>query len=418
MSVLILQDTQGNAAQLNSFAQSASSLIGAGGRNVSILSTTASASLSALPPATNTIIAIGREAFTQAQAFKATNGALAVIGVQSFAPATPFAEAVESAYADLLQNRFALSAGMVGDKGFVLTGERGVALATSPQNFTQVFYDLLQSRIGQRHNKTILNRVAAFPAAIHNDCDDMFARMREWEKLALFPSYQAKTQGALYPDAEFGFVAKRTAAGTLVTARASNKTAPNAKDITLITGVDSDGTVSVESLGRKASLNGPLAHLIFAARPDIHYIVHSHVMLPEGVNAPAPSAPGTAADWAAIAPAVTAGAAIVNQPYHGCLILLRDADDLLPLLKRQSLYQTQSALYDAAYARFQATPDKQTGLERMVATLAIPKDSPVLDLCCGTGASTKALAGMGFKDIDFADGASGYAQCCRATLGA
>lgn len=363
------------------------------------------------------IIVFGQDEFAAAKSMKSANGAVAVFGVREYPAETEIAAALEQSYGDLLENRFALSVGIVGGQGFVLTGERGIALGRDGHELAEKLAALVASRAGQQHNTTRLTRVQEFSPAIKDDCADMFVWMKAWEKLALFPGYQREDGSAVYPGAEFGFVAKRTAAGTLVTARASNKTDPSGKDITLITDVTADGAVDVTSLGRKASLNGPLAHLIFAARPEVNYIVHSHIFVPGGADAPAPSAPGTQGDWQAIAPYVSGGETVINQPCHGTLILLERAEDLLPLLKERALYNRQSELYDTAYARFQGAPEKPTNLEKYIAGLDLPQDVKILDLCCGTGASTLALKAMGFHDIDFADGAASMLAVAEKRMG-
>jgi ubiquinone/menaquinone biosynthesis C-methylase UbiE len=359
------------------------------------------------------LLAHGAENFAEAARLKRQNGALAVFGLREYPAGHDFLAAIERSYADLLENRFALSAATVGGKGFILTGERGIELAADADDLARKLTALVKSRFPQAHNKTILRKIPAFPAAVARDCAEMSGWMQEWEKLALFPGYQPDKEAALYPDAEFGFVARRSGPGTLVTARASNKAAPTDKDICLITAVDADGAVTVQSTGRKASLNGPLAHLILAQRPEINYIVHSHIFLPEGVSTRAPSAPGTKGDWSAIEPAVKSGAQIINQPCHGTLILLEKPEDLLPLLKRQSLYSAQSAHYDRAYARFQG----KTNIEKFIETLHLPAMTQTLDLCCGTGASTLALQDIGFTDVDFADGAPAMLAVAERRLG-
>jgi|GEM_PF-2518865 len=354
----------------------------------------------------NSVIVFEAGNFDKAKSLKTANGNIAVFAIQSFDEKMDLYEAIEKAYADLLQNRFSLSVGVVGDKGFILTGERGLALAESHIELANKFELLFKSRSKQNHNKTVMTKVDAFPAKLDQDCAEICNYMMRWEKLALFPAYQSNNSNAVYQDAEFGFVAKRTSLGSLITARASNKTNPSHKDLALITDITDKGEIHIQSLGRKASLNGSLAHFVFQQRPEVNYILHSHIFLPEGINAALPSAPGTEADWKAIEGLVKSGAYIINQPYHGCLVLLESPDDLLPILKRQSLYQTQSVLYDTAYARFQSSEQRQTSLERFIASLKLPKDTKILDMCCGTGASTQALKDLGFNNIDFADGSA------------
>ncbi|MCS4089282.1 methyltransferase domain-containing protein [Rhizobium sp. BK176] len=351
---------------------------------------------------------------------KAANPSVTLIGVHGCNDATTIAAAMDDGYSSLLKHRCTMMLALLprgadsADRSLLITGERGIVPSKGLDTTARSFVDLLTSRVGQQHNRTELT-LGGLPGSIDGDLAEAIRHTREWAKWSLFPKYEARDPK--YPGAEFGFVAKRTAAGTLITARASNKERPGPDDFALITAVDEDGTVHVSSAGRKASLNAPLAHRILQERRDINYVVHSHVFLPEGVTVPAVSTPGTTDDWNAVAQAVQSGAQVINQPHHGTLILLEHHQQLLPILMANGLYRHNSEFYDHAYARFQATVDKPTSLERTINQMAIPLNASVLDLCCGTGASTLALQAFGLNKIDFADRSTSMLAVAESRLG-
>jgi SAM-dependent methyltransferase len=345
---------------------------------------------------------------------------LALIGIYGNASSTTISQAFDDTYSHLLEFRCTMILGLIPSQGnaswrsMVLTGERGVRPSIGLIETARSFVALLRSRVGNRHHRTELS-LSGLPNCLGEDLEEMARFTRQWAKWSLFPKYEARDPR--YPGAEFGFIAKRTTAGTLITARASNKENPGVDDFALITTIDDDGAVHVCSSKRKASLNAPLAHRILQCRPEVSYVVHSHVFLPTGVTVPDVSTPGTLSDWEAVAEAVLGGARIINQPDHGTLIMLEHPEDLLSILKENGLYRHNSGLYDLAYARFQATEDKPTSLERAVVDLKLPSDTRVLDLCCGTGASTLALQRLGFGCIDFADASPSMLAVAEQRLG-
>ncbi|TLX16093.1 methyltransferase domain-containing protein [Rhizobium sp. MHM7A] len=354
------------------------------------------------------------------QQVKAAHPHLAVIGIYASEQGASINEAIDDTYSNLLKYRCTMMLGLLpseeasANRSLVITGERGIKPSNGLDEGAKSFIDLLRSRVGNRHHRTELT-LNGLPDCISGDLAETIRYTEVWAKWSLFPKYESRDPR--YPGAEFGFIAKRTNVGTLITARASNKERPGVDDFTLITDIGDDGTVHVRSSKRKASLNAPLAHRILQERPEINYVVHSHVFLPEGVTVPDLSTPGTFDDWKAVAQAVHGGARIVNQPHHGTLILLRDPEELLPLLKENSLYRHNSDLYDLAYARFQSAPDKPTSLERAIGNMTLPNQAKVLDLCCGTGASTLALQNLGLKDVDFADGSPSMLAVAERRLG-
>lgn len=351
---------------------------------------------------------------------KAARPGVALIGVRVCDHKTTIAKGLDDSYSSLLRHRCTIMLCLLPgetaspDRTLLITGERGIKPSIGLDETARSFIHLLQSRVGKRHHRTELT-LSGLPETVEGDLTEVVQNTKEWAKLSLFPKYES--HDPQYPGAEFGFVAKRTEAGTLITARASAKENPGAEDFALITGVGEDGSVHVRSSGRKASLNAPLAHRILGERPDINYVVHSHIFLPKGITVPDSSTPGTLDDWEAVASAVRGGARVVNQPHHGTLILLEDPQELLPLLMENSLYKHDSHLYDLAYARFQATPEKPTSLERVIRDMDVPAHSRVLDLCCGTGASTIALQALGLEDVDFADGSPSMLAVAEMRLG-
>lgn len=354
------------------------------------------------------------------QEIKAQFPHLALVGIYGAGPLTSISRAFDDTYSHLLKCRCTMILGLLPSesapfcRSMVITGERGVRPSIGLRETARSFLDLLRSRVGNRHNRSEL-LLGGLPTCVNSDLEEMTRFTMQWAKWSLFPKYESSDPR--YPGAEFGFIAKRTAEGTLITARASNKESPSVDDFALITSIDDDGTVHVRSSKRKASLNAPLAHRILQERPEVGYIVHSHVFLPVGVTVSDVSAPGTLRDWEAVAEAVHGGAKIINQPDHGALILLENPADLLSILKDNGLYRHNSDLYDLAYARFQATPDKPTSLERVVSNLTLPSGARVLDMCCGTGASTLALETVGFRNVDFADGSPSMLAVAEKRLG-
>jgi len=332
---------------------------------------------------------------------------LAVMGIRSFSPGQNVGEVLDQSYDSLLRNKMSLVIGAIADsqgapeRAVILTVERGIRPVKGFDNIPGALMELLPSRIGGKHYRSETLE-ASLPWAVADDLKEIARHTKEWAGWSLFPKYQAK--GEKYPGAEFGFVAKRTGAGTLITARGSNKESPTDKDFALIAEIE-DRTIKVKGQG-KASLNGPLAHYIFEQRPEVNYIVHSHIFIPDAPETQRVTAPGTLEDRQSIEAAVKAGVKVINQPMHGTIILLERPEDLLPLLKANGLYNKRSELYDAAYARFQSNETRLTSLEQAVQGLGLPADAKLLDLCCGTGASTLALQRLGFTNIDIADGSS------------
>ncbi len=331
-----------------------------------------------------------------------------VVLVQDYSLDTPIGKVLEQSYDSMLHYKPALAIGHYPDSGkaLILTLEKGIIPVNNFGSLTLWLDKLLQSRVSNRHydTDTKFNKVSEMPESIRADLDELKDLTETWSNWSLFPKFQLANidtgvSAERYAGARFGFVAKNTDSGTLITARGSNKGKPVDRDFALVTKVDGK-EVHTTSLERKASLNAPLAHQIFKQRPEIKYIVHSHVFLPEGIDVPNISSPDTEEDWESIETAIKGGAQIINQPQHGTLILLKSPDELLPILLRNNVYSTRGDAYEIEYKRFL----QRDFLARTINELNMPQDSKVLDLCCGTGASTEHLQGLGFTNIDIADG--------------
>jgi SAM-dependent methyltransferase len=363
------------------------------------------------------LLACCPDAALAAEAVKAKQPHLTCAGLVEYSKTAAIGELLDRTYDKILAHRWTVGAVLQPEcsRFLVITGERGLKPVKTIAGFAHELLEVLASRSNVRHHRTLLEVIPAFPSAIATQVEEVLTTVRQWAQWALFPRYQSA--GEVFAEAEFGFIARRTPAGTLITARGSNKEMPTPEDLSLVQSITQDGTLIVQSLKRKASLNAPLAHRIFALRPDVHWILHAHVFLQEGVTVAATTTPGTEGDWVAIEAAVRAGATIINQPLHGTLVLLQEPKDLLPLLIRNGLYQQQSQLYEQAYARFQGSADKQTHFDKSVVTLNLSHATPVLDVCCGTGASTRVLEKLGFANVAFSDGSASMLAVAQAQLG-
>ena len=344
-----------------------------------------------------------------------------VVLVQDYLPDTPIGKVLEQSYDSMLRYKPTLAIGHYPDSGkaLILSLEKGISPVNNFESLTVWLDKLLQSRVSHRHydTDTHLKKVSQMPESIKADLDELKNLTETWSNWSLFPKFQLANNDTgvsaeRYVGARFGFVAKNTEGGTLITARGSNKGKPSDKDFALVTQVNGK-EVHTTSLERKASLNAPLAHQIFQHRPEIKYIVHSHVFLAEGITVPNISSPDTEEDWESIETVINSGAQIINQPQHGTLILLKNPDELLPILLRNNVYSTRGEAYEEEYLRFL----EEDFLARSIAKSNIRPDAKVLDLCCGTGASTEDLRKLGFSHIDIADGSKTMLEQAERKIG-
>ena len=307
-------------------------------------------------------------------------------------------ELIESAYKSLLRDKQDLAVANLGRMGtpelltYLVTLEKGVIPIGDRAELPRILLETIEQRYSKRHYQTKLTRVERLPVS-ENELNQFLGEIHSISRLALFDEY---LEGGRE---EFGFLAKRTKKGTLITGRGSSKSRAQAGDLALVTGIDEEArTMSVESLGIKASLNANIAHLILSERPDINYVVHSHIELPDADCVELQSSPGTQEDWDRMKDLVKSGKQVVYQPGHGVVILLKSLDELRPLLLKQNIYAKRPDFYDSAYARFH----KNTRFIEIVRERLNP-DGIFLDLAAGTGEVTRQLLDIGFNNIHVAD---------------
>lgn len=302
---------------------------------------------------------------------------------------------VEAAYGNLLRDHQDIAvANLVRDgehvaecATYLITKEKGI-IPVKRFLLPDRLREITAARAKETHLRTELTTVEALPLE-QTEIDEFLETEKRFSRLALFPPY---LEG---DERDFGFLARRTVKGALITGRGTSKRNPTAEGLAIVTDVD-HGTaeIKVTSCGTKATLNANVAFKIFSLRPEINYIVHTHNVLPEAMCVQQDTSPGTVEDWEAILPPVARGEKLIGQPNHGTLILLRHTEELIPILLRNGIYSKKPELYDLAYSRFQ----KGTTIVDMAAEI-FPKDGNILDLAAGTGEVTRLLMEKGFKNV-------------------
>ena len=137
----------------------------------------------------------------------------------------------------------------------------------------------VEARYSRSHWRTDHSRVQHLPLP-EAEIRDFLEEVHGLSRLALFNPYFEGSRE------EFGFVAKRTGQGTLITGRGSSKSKADVSDLGLVTDVDQGRrTLHLTSFEREAALNANIAHLAFHHRNDVQYIVHSHIELPAATRA-------------------------------------------------------------------------------------------------------------------------------------
>lgn len=319
-----------------------------------------------------------------------------VVGFKLLSEESSISDLVDIAYKSLLENRMSLIVANLVDKDFkptktfIITPEKNIIPVSNRNDLPSLLITLIEDRFDCDYGKTEI--VGSFPNNV--DITKTKELLEDCANYSLFTPYGEGRKGA-----EFGAVAVRSNNGMITTGRGSKKKALSIDDLAFVKEV-SENKIILESNGTKATLNASTLFEILKNRPEINYVVHSHVYLSNGVFVSANgAAPGTKKDYEIIKSAIENGETIINQEGHGCFILLKDKKDLLSALLSNGLYESPySKYYDIAYYRF-----KSGSLEEGVKSLNLPKESKVLDLACGTGKSTKELMSIGFKSVDFAD---------------
>jgi phosphopantothenate---cysteine ligase (CTP) len=287
---------------------------------------------------------------------------------------------------------------------YLVTKEKGIVPAPRAE-LPELLLRSVESRYSHAHYRTDHTRVQCLPlpeAEVH----EFLEEVHRLSRLALFNPYFDGSRE------EFGFLARRTSAGTLITARGSSKSQAEAGDLSLVTDLDENQrTLAVSSPQRRASLNANIAHLAFSHRPDIQYIVHAHIELPGALRAHRQTTPGTQEDWEGVEELIRSGERLIYQPYHGIILLLGDLSELVPILEANNVYRRRSDLYDLAYSRFLKS---ERFLDIVGASLTT--DSRVLDLAAGTGEVSRHLVRRGFADLTLADSSPEMLRVARGKL--
>jgi len=287
---------------------------------------------------------------------------------------------------------------------YLVTKERGIVPAPRAE-LPALLLRTVESRYSRSHYRTDHTHVEHLPlreAEVRAFLDDV----RRLSRLALFNPYFDRSRE------EFGFLARRTSAGTLITGRGSSKSQADVGDLALVTDLDRGRrTLAVSSPKRKASLNANIAHLAFRHRPDIQYIVHAHIELPGARRADRETTPGTQEDWEGMEEPIRSGERLIYQPHHGIILLLDDLSELEPILEANNIYRRRADLYDLAYSRFQKS-------ERFLEIVAdsLTTDSRVLDLAAGTGEVSRHLLCRGFAELVLADASPEMLRVARSKL--
>ena len=287
---------------------------------------------------------------------------------------------------------------------YLVTKEKGV-IPIPRAELPAILLRTIESRYSQSHYRTDHSRVQHLPLPdreLRAFLDDVHRLSRH----ALFNPYVEGSRE------EFGFLAKRTGQGTLITGRQSSKSQADVTDLSIVTDVDeSRRTLAVTSLDRKASLNANIAHLALRHRSDIEFIVHSHIELPGAIRADRQTTAGTQEDWQSVEELIRSGERLIYQQHHGIILLLGDLSELVPILEQNNIYRRRADLYDLAYSRFLKS-------ERFIDLIgdSHKTDSRVLDLAAGTGEVSRQLLLRGFRDVVLLDASPEMLQVARGKL--
>lgn len=330
---------------------------------------------------------------------KKTRREIFLVGFKFLMGETPD-KLIETAYRSLLRDGQDLAvANVAADemkpdqmRTYLVTLERGVIPIQRRQDLPRVLMETIENRYSTRHYRTEHERVDSLPL-LPEEVRNFLEDIHRLSRLALFNQYLEGDRR------QFGFVAKRTEKGTLVTSRGSAKKNATVDDLAIITDMDrAERKMSVTSTKDKASLNGNVAHMIFTSCPDVQYILHAHIPLPHATRTEAETTPGTEEDVESVERLVQAGQRVIFQPNHGIIVLLSDLDEVVPLLQQNGIYGSKPELYDLAYSRFQ----KNTRFTDLISE-ELPVDADILDLAAGTGEVSLALQKRGYSKLTLAD---------------
>ena len=342
---------------------------------------------------------------------KAKRNDLFLVGFKFLIDSSPDA-LIEAAYNNMLRDKQDLCVANTGPniseayrvQTFIITAEKGI-IPVNREDLPKTLMRLIDQRHSHHYFQTKLTKVQKLPLP-EPELEAFLAATKKFANLALFPSYLDGSR------AEFGFVATRSSAGTLITGRGSSKSDVNISDLAIVTGIDLEQrSLEVTSTGRKASLNANLAELIFKSRPEINCIVHAHIFLPQAVSVGRDTSPGTLEDWVEIQPLVTAGHNVIAQPNHGVIILLESPAELTAILESNNLYANNGAAYDLAYQRF-------LGRNRLIelSTKGLDQTARILDMAAGTGDVSTELLRRGYSNLFVTDPAPAMLEQAKVKL--
>jgi SAM-dependent methyltransferase len=232
------------------------------------------------------------------------------------------------------------------------------------------------------HAKTTLVQTNEYPKKTASDLVNFISY---WNKLGLFPHYlQNKSHTG-----QFGFVSARTNKTMLITGRGQSK---NITDPSMLAHVLlNEDPINITCLStQKATLNAPLAKMLYVKYPHINFIIHAHFFLPGLPVLGRSSQPGTINDIQILSelPLIVNGSFGFNQTDHGCFILLASLDQFPLFLQSHNLYAKGGQYYDLCYSRF---------IQGYDIAKDIPLATSILDYGGGTGALSKHLIGLGYK---------------------
>ncbi len=278
---------------------------------------------------------------------------------------------------------------------YIVTIEKWIIPVPNRNDLPRILLNEIEQRVSKNYFSTKPTIVEKLPIE-QTELQSFISSTRGLANLGLFEPYLP------WSSEEFGFVAKRIQGWTLITGRGSNKSNCTDKDCVLVEYSDLDSrTIKTISTDKKASLNAPVADYLFKLRPEINYIIHAHIDLPQAYHIPESTSPWTVEDVQSVFNAASAGHTIIHQPHHGVMILLHDLNELIPLLKQNNIYNAHAQDYDLAYLRFQINDSFIDIVENEV-----PKDAKILDMCAGSGEVSRQLQSRGYSNIDLADKSS------------
>jgi phosphopantothenate---cysteine ligase (CTP) len=287
---------------------------------------------------------------------------------------------------------------------YLVTKEKGIVPVPRVE-LPAILLRSIETRYSRSQYGTDLTRVEQLPLP-EAEVNAFLADVHRLARLALFNPYFDGSRE------EFGFLAKRTARGTLITGRGSSKSQADVGDLSLVTALDeSSRRLAVSALEREAPLNANIAHLVFRLRSEIQYILHVHIELPGVVRAARETAPGTQEDWESVEKLIRSGDQLIYQENHGIILLLHDLSELLRILEQNSFTRRRADLYNLAYGRF-LTSDRF--IDKFGDSLTT--ESRVVDLAAGTGEVSSQLLHRGFNDLVLADASTEILRVARGKL--